>query len=174
MKCRSYTHILSVKCLVMLTFQPDIVLVGFLEISCWIPSMTFTVINRTKVSFYPRSYYTNSSIYQRHAGCMWLCFVCLSWVSWDQRCSETPQPKTKKMDIRGLHSAQGHCYLQYSQIYSASFEITNSIDYLITIISLCTYDVDEQISAEDNQYSSNGWAVWFTTMRRWQGGSIRW
>jgi len=43
----------------------------------------------------------------------------------DQRCSETPQSVTKKMDIRGLHSAEGHCYLQYSQPYSASFEITN-------------------------------------------------
>ena len=52
---RSYTHMLNVKCLVMLTFQPDIVLVGFLEISCRIPSMTFTVMNRTKVSFYPSS-----------------------------------------------------------------------------------------------------------------------
>jgi len=40
------------------------------------------------------------------------------------------------MQIRGLHSAEGHCYLQYSQPYSALFEITNWIDYLITII-LC-------------------------------------
>jgi hypothetical protein len=32
---------LSIKCLVVLTFQPDIVLVRFLEISCRIPSMTF-------------------------------------------------------------------------------------------------------------------------------------
>jgi len=45
MKCRSYTHILSVKCLGVLTFQPDIVLVGFLDISCDITSMTFTVMN---------------------------------------------------------------------------------------------------------------------------------
>jgi hypothetical protein len=43
----------------------------------------------------------------------------------DQRCSETPQIVTNKMDIRGLHSADGHCYLQYSQLYSASFKITN-------------------------------------------------
>ena len=43
----------------------------------------------------------------------------------DQRCSETPQFVTNKMDIRGLHSAEGHCYLQFSQLYSASFEITN-------------------------------------------------
>jgi hypothetical protein len=49
-------------------------------------------------------------------------------------CSETPQFVTNKMDIRGLHSTEGHCYLQYSQLYSASFEITNSIDYLITTI----------------------------------------
>ena len=52
---RLYTHILSVECLVMLTFQPDIVLVGFLEISCRIPSMTVTVMNRRKVSFHPSS-----------------------------------------------------------------------------------------------------------------------
>jgi len=43
----------------------------------------------------------------------------------DQRCSETPQFVTNKMDIRGLHSAKGHYYFQYSQPYSASFEITN-------------------------------------------------
>jgi len=43
----------------------------------------------------------------------------------DQRCSETPQFGTNKMNIRGLHSAEGHCYFQYSQPYSTSFEITN-------------------------------------------------
>jgi len=43
----------------------------------------------------------------------------------DQRCSETPQFMTNKMDIGGLHYAEGHCYHQYSQLYSASFEITN-------------------------------------------------
>jgi len=43
----------------------------------------------------------------------------------DQRNSETPQFVTNKMYIRGLHSAEGHCYFQYSQLYSASFEITN-------------------------------------------------
>jgi hypothetical protein len=42
-----------------------------------------------------------------------------------QRGSETPQLVTNKMDIGGLHSAKGHCYHQYSQLYSASFEITN-------------------------------------------------
>jgi len=49
----------------------------------------------------------------------------LSRVSWDQRCSDTPQSVTKKMDIRGLHSTEGHCYFQYSQLYPASFEITH-------------------------------------------------
>jgi hypothetical protein len=43
----------------------------------------------------------------------------------DQRSCETPQIVTNKMDIKGLHSAEGHYYLQYFQIYSASFEITN-------------------------------------------------
>jgi hypothetical protein len=42
----------------------------------------------------------------------------------DQRCSETPQLGTNKMDIRGFHSTEGHYYLQYSQLSSASFEIT--------------------------------------------------
>ena len=55
MKCRSYTPNLNVKYLVVLTFQPDIVLVGFLQISCPNPSMTFTVMNQTRVSFYPKS-----------------------------------------------------------------------------------------------------------------------
>jgi len=43
----------------------------------------------------------------------------------DQTCSETAQSVTKKMDIRSLHSAEDHCHLQYCQLYSASFEITN-------------------------------------------------
>jgi hypothetical protein len=42
---RSSSYIWSVRCLVMLTFQLDIDLVGFLEISCRIPSMIFTVMN---------------------------------------------------------------------------------------------------------------------------------
>jgi len=43
----------------------------------------------------------------------------------DQRCSETPQFKTNKMDMRGLLSTKGHYYLEYYQLYSALFEITN-------------------------------------------------
>jgi hypothetical protein len=43
----------------------------------------------------------------------------------DQRCSETPQVRTNKMEIRGLHSAEGLLYFQYSQPYSTSFDITN-------------------------------------------------
>ena len=52
-------------------------------------------------------------------------FLFLSRVSWDQRWSETPQFVTNKMNIRRHHSAEGHCYLQNSQLVSASFEITN-------------------------------------------------
>ena len=54
-------------------------------------------------------------------GVLWFLFLCL--VSCNQRCSETPQFVTNRMDIRGLHSAEGHCYLQYSPLYSASFEL---------------------------------------------------
>jgi len=115
MKCTSYTHIWSAKCPVMLTLQLDIVLRGFLEISCRIPSMTITVMNWTKVSFYPRSYYTNWSIKQRMAGSVWLWFLFLCRVSWGQRRSETPQFVTTMMDIRGLHPTKGHCYLQFSE-----------------------------------------------------------
>jgi len=43
----------------------------------------------------------------------------------DQRCSKTPQYVTNKMDIRGLHSTKGYCYLQYSELYYTLFEITN-------------------------------------------------
>jgi hypothetical protein len=66
--------------------------------------------------------------------------TCVSMISFsqlgflDQRCSETPQFVTNKMDIRGLHSADGHCYLQYTQLYSTSFEINNSIDNLFTTL----------------------------------------
>ena len=41
---------------------------------------------------------------------------------------------TTKMDIKGLDSIEGHCYLQYSQPCSASFEITNGIHSLITTV----------------------------------------
>jgi hypothetical protein len=57
--------------------------------------------------------------------------MCLTMISFcepgvmDQRCSETPQFVTNKMDIRGFYSAKGDCYFQYSQLYSTSFEITN-------------------------------------------------
>ena len=83
-----------------------------------------------------------------------------------QRCSEIPQSVTMKMDIRGLYSAESHSYLPYAQLYSASFEITNWIDYLITVIIAFTYNVDERISAQDNQYGSSRWAVWLTIMPR--------
>jgi len=86
----SYTHILSGKCLVLLTVEPGIVLVELLEISCRIPSMTIGVMHQTKVSIYPRSYSMNSSIYQRKLGCVWLWYLFLSLVFGDQRCSEEP------------------------------------------------------------------------------------
>jgi hypothetical protein len=54
-----------------------------------------------------------------------LFFLFLSPVSWDQKWSETPQFVTNTMDIRGLPSAEGHCFLQYSQLFSSSFGITN-------------------------------------------------
>jgi len=38
------------------------------------------------------------------------------------------------MVIQGHHSADSHCYLQYSQPYSPSFEITKRIDNLFTTI----------------------------------------
>jgi len=91
--------------------------------------MTFTVMNWTKVSFYPRSYQTK-------VGSVWLWFLFCSGVSWNQRRVETPQFVTTKIDIRGLHSAEGHYNLQYSELYYTSFKITNWIDYLITTIIL--------------------------------------
>jgi len=53
---------------------------------------------------------------------VWLWCLFLSQVSWDQRCGEIAQFVTNKMDIRGLHSAKGHCYLYYPQLYSSSFK----------------------------------------------------
>jgi hypothetical protein len=35
------------------------------------------------------------------------------------------QPVTKKLDIGSIHSAEVHCYFQYSQLYCAAFVITN-------------------------------------------------
>jgi hypothetical protein len=103
----------------MLTFQPDIVLVGFLEISCRIPSMTFTSHepNRgellSKFLVYEFEHITKK-------GRMCVIMVSLSQLDFiDRRISETPQIVTNKMNIRGLHTAEDHCYLQYSQLYSA-------------------------------------------------------
>ena len=76
------------------------------------------------------------------------------------------QSVTKRINIKGLHSAEGHGYLQYSQLYSSAFVMTNWIDDLFTPIFLFTYYVDELISTEDNQYGSKQWAVWLTTMPR--------
>jgi len=42
------------------------------------------------------------------------------------------------MYIRGLHSAKGQGYLQYSQLNSASFKITNCIDSLFSTI-VCSH-----------------------------------
>jgi len=120
---RLCTNLFSVKCLVLLTIQPDIVVIGFLGISYHIPSMTFTVINGTKVSFSTIFCYTKLSIYKRKLGCMQLWFHFLCWVSWNQRWSETSKFVTNKMDIRGLHSAGGHWnfrILNYTALYSQS------------------------------------------------------
>ena len=173
MNCRSYTDSLSVQCLVALTFQLDVVLVGYLEISCWIPSVTCTVMNRTNVSIYSRSYNTNSSWQQWKAGCVRLWFYFLSQISWNHRCSKTPQSVTMKMDIKCLHSTRGHCYLLHFQLYSTAFEITNWIDNVNTTVFLFTYNVEQQISIKANQYDSNRWDIGLTTMPRWQCGSIR-
>jgi len=67
---------------------------------------------------------------------LWILF--LSQVSWDERCSETPQFVTNKMDTIGLHFAEDHRYLQYFKLYSASFEITNWINNWITTI-ICSH-----------------------------------
>jgi len=70
---------------------------------------------------------------------MWVTMISFSQPGFmDQRCSETPQFVTNKMDIRGLHSAEGHCYFQYSQVSTASFEITNGIDNLFTTL-ICSH-----------------------------------
>jgi len=95
-RCRWYTHFLSVKCLVVLPFQLDNSLVRFLEPASYIPFMTITVMNHTKVTFCPTLWHMNLSIEQRKVGCGWLWFLFLSLVSWDQRCSETPQFRTNR------------------------------------------------------------------------------
>jgi hypothetical protein len=172
MKCRSYTHILSVNWRVMLAFQPDIVLGGFQQTSYGIPFMTVTVTNRTTVRDYPRCYYLNSSILLRKTGRLWLWFIFSAGFN-GIKGAVKHQSVTKKMDRRGLYCPEGHCYLQYSQLYSAAFEITNWNDNVFTTLFWFTHDVDELISAEDTQSGSNMWVVWVTTMPRWPSGSIR-
>jgi hypothetical protein len=66
--------------------------------------------------------------------------MCVSMISlsplefMDDKCSETPQFGTNKMDIDGLHSAKGHLYLAYSPLYSTSLNITHGIDHMFTKI----------------------------------------
>jgi len=88
------------------------VLVGFLEIACRIPSMAFTCHepNRgellSKFLIYEFEHITKKGR---------MCVIMISFSQpgvMDQRCSETPQFVTNKMDIRGLHSAEGHSYRQ--------------------------------------------------------------
>jgi hypothetical protein len=57
-----------------------------------------------------------------------------------QRCSETLQFMTNEINITGLHSAEGHCSLQYSQLNSTSFEISSSIDAFFGT-SFCSHTV---------------------------------
>jgi len=65
---------------------------------------------------------------------MWLGFLFVSQVTCNQTWSETPQFMTTKLDIRGIDSIEGYCFLEYSQLYSAEFEITHWIDNLFTTI----------------------------------------
>jgi hypothetical protein len=58
----------------------------------------------------------------------WLCMTMISVTQpgcMNGRYSETQQSVTKKIDIRGLHSAEGPSYLDYSQLNSALFDISN-------------------------------------------------
>jgi hypothetical protein len=59
-------------------------------------------------------------------GRMWVIMISSSQSCFvDESSGDTPLFVTNWMNIRSLYSAEGHCYLQYSQLYSVSFELTN-------------------------------------------------
>jgi len=95
-------------------------------------------MNRIMVSFYGRFYYTNLSRWQGKVGCVQLWFLVLSWVSWDQRCGAARQFMTNWIHLWGLHFTESHCHPQYSELYSASFKITNWRDNM-SITILCSH-----------------------------------
>jgi len=91
----------------------DIVLVAFQEISCRIPSMTFNSHEPNSVELLSKMLVYEFEHITKKGRMSVMMISFLTWVSWDQRCSEIPLSIRKKMDIRGLHSAEGYCQLQY-------------------------------------------------------------
>jgi len=69
-----------------------------------------------------------------------------------------------------LHSAEGHCYLRYTQPYSDLFYITSCV-WSSLPPSLFTEHVDEGISTKDSQYGSTEWANCLATAP-WQQSTI--
>jgi len=144
MICRSYTIIVSVQWLHVPTFQHrysscwvpgDIVFHPFCDLYCHKQNKGELLFN---ILLYEFGHITKT-------GRMDVTMTTFSQLSFmHERSSETPQCVTQQMDLRGLHAAADHCYLQYNKLYSAWFEINKWIDYMITILFLFSYDVDER------------------------------
>jgi len=170
---RSYTHILSIKCLVMLTFQPDIVLVRFLEISCHIPSITFYSYELNKGELLSKILLYELEHITKTGG---KCAIMISFSQPGFMGSKAKWNATVGDNEDGYKRPSFHRRSLLPSIFSTilCFIRNNQLNWLFDYCHLLfTYDVDEWISAEDNQYGSNQWAVWLTTMPRRQCGSVR-
>jgi len=60
--------------------------------------------------------------------------------------------------LQALSSAQGHCYLLYTQQYSYLFNISS---YIISTKppSVCTETFNKQISTAEREYGTSGWPI---------------
>jgi len=172
MMCLLYTHILSVKCLVVLPFQPDMAPVGLMEIAGRITYMTFIVMNWSPVSFY-----SDSSIWIRaynKEGGMHVIMILFSQagfmgskVQWNTRvCNKQVGYKRPSFRRRSLLPSIFSTILCFIRNQYLNW----SCDYYHLWF---TYDGNKWISDKDNHYGSNRWAVCLTTMPRCQCGSIR-
>ena len=61
-----------------------------------------------------------------------------------------------------LHSAKGHCCLQYTETYENHFDITSLILSSFPALSV-TVHLQEKISTDDNDYRSTRLPIWLTT-----------
>jgi len=160
-------HNLCVISLVVLTFILDTVLVGFLEISYHIPSMTCKVID-----VYEGEHLSNILVYEfehiTKKGGMCVIEVSFSqgpgWFHGSKVYSNTTDGDNRigyKKPFIPLKVTATCNILNHTPIDS----ISNLASIVIYHYHCLTDHVNERISTEDSEYGSTWWPIWLATMR---------